>query len=100
MDRAYVMRRLRKYRLTEFQERVLMATYSIPRGQTRTYAQVARLAGYPNAYRAVGTALRKNPMAPIIPCHRVIKSDGTLGNYSSGGTKRKEVMLRRERALA
>ncbi len=95
-----IAKRLDMYNLTEFQKRVLLATYSIPKGQTRTYKQIARQAGYPNAYRAVGSVMRMNPLAPTVPCHRVIKSDGTLGNYSNGGTKRKRAMLVKEKAIA
>ena len=100
MDASKMERRLSAYGLTDFQRKVLLAVYSIPKGQTRTYKQIAAQAGYPKAYRAVGTVMRKNPMAPTIPCHRVVKSDGTLGNYSSGGTQRKRAMLTEEGALA
>jgi len=88
-----------KHNLTNFQRRVLFATLTIPKGQTRTYKQIASKIGRPNAYRAVGTALKRNPLPIIIPCHRVIKSDGTLGNYSSGGTKRKFALLKEEHAF-
>ena len=94
-----IAKRLDSYDLTPFQKRVLLAAYKIPKGQTRTYKEIARQAGRPNAYRAVGTALRKNPLAPLIPCHRVVKSDGTLGNYSAGGTGVKRKMLQGEGAI-
>ena len=89
---------LDKNGLTDFQKKVLLETLKIPRGQTRTYKQIASRIGHPKAYRAVGTALKRNPIPIIIPCHRVIKSDGTLGNYSGEGTKRKLALLREERA--
>lgn len=85
--------------LSPFAQAVLAATYAIPKGETRTYAQVAKLAGYPNAFRAAGTALSKNPYAPFVPCHRVIKSDGSMGNYSGkGGPAAKKRMLEKEKA--
>lgn len=86
--------------LTDFQIKVLLATMRIPKGEVVTYKELAKMIGYPKAYRAVGTALSLNPLAPQIPCHRVIKSDGSLGNYSApGGTKRKRQMLRAEGAI-
>jgi O-6-methylguanine DNA methyltransferase len=100
MDRAQVLKKLEGYGLTRFRKRVLMATFSIPRGETRTYKEVARMAGYPKAYRAVGSALRDNPMAPAVPCHRVVKSDGSLGNYSGrGGRAGKRMLLKTEGAV-
>lgn len=84
-------------RLTPFQQSVLASVYSIPRGQVRTYSQVARRSGYPNASRAVGSVMKMNPYAPFIPCHRVICSDGTLGNYSGkGGRAGKKKLLQKE----
>ncbi len=84
--------------LTPFQRAVLFACAKIPRGQTRTYSQLARAIGKPNAARAVGNALGKNPLAPAIPCHRVVKSDGNLGGYSGkGGARKKKRLLARER---
>ncbi len=97
-DRARKL--LEAYDLTPFQKEVLVATASIPKGETRTYKQIAAAAHRPNAYRAVGSVMRINPLAPIIPCHRVVKSDGSLGNYSAkGGTNKKERLLRSEGAL-
>ena len=68
-----------------FQQRVLREALAIPRGQTRTYRQVARTIGKPQAARAVGQALGHNPVPIIIPCHRVLGSDGSLHGYSGGG---------------
>ena len=79
--------------LTPFQRAVLKACARIPRGQTRTYSQIARAIGKPNASRAVGNALAKNPLAPLIPCHRVIRSNGALGGYSAKGGKEKKTRL-------
>lgn len=72
---------------------------SIPRGETRTYREIAEMIGRPRAYRAVGNALRKNPHPIIIPCHRVVRSDGSLGGYSNGGTRVKRKLLLEEGAL-
>ena len=94
-----LMRELDGYGLTEFQKKVLGIVLDIPEGQVRTYRQIAMMAGRPNAYRAVGTALRKNPLAPMIPCHRVIRSDGRIGNYSAGGGKRKKMQLLKKEGI-
>ena len=84
--------------LTPFQRSVLRACAKIPRGQTRTYSQLARAIGKPKAARAVGNALAKNPLAPKIPCHRVVRADGGLGGYSGrGGAKKKKQLLLCER---
>lgn len=84
--------------LTLFQQSVLLACAKIPKGQTRTYSELARQIGKPKAARAVANALAANPLAPQIPCHRVIRSDGKLGGYSGkGGVKTKKLLLKRER---
>jgi O-6-methylguanine DNA methyltransferase len=83
-------------RLTPFEQEVLRKTLEIPRGEVRPYAWVAREIGRPRAVRAVGTALGHNPVPVLIPCHRVVRSDGTLGEYSMGGTEVKREMLSRE----
>lgn len=85
--------------LTEFEWRVLNATMEIPIGETRTYKQIAERIGHPAAVRAVGSALRKNPYPILIPCHRVIKSDGTLGKYAGKDTGRKAELLAQEREI-
>jgi O-6-methylguanine DNA methyltransferase len=79
--------------LTPFQQRVLAKVRQIPRGEVRSYTWVAREIGFPRAVRAVGIALRKNPTPLLIPCHRVIRSAGSLGHYSAGGTALKERLL-------
>ncbi|GAA2961723.1 methylated-DNA--[protein]-cysteine S-methyltransferase [Actinokineospora diospyrosa] len=81
--------------LTDFERDVLTATRDIPTGQTRPYAWVARAIGRPKAVRAVGTALGNNPVPLLIPCHRVTRSDGTLGQYVFGADT-KERLLRSE----
>ena len=83
--------------LTPFQRAVLEATATIPAGHIRPYAWVARRAGSPGAVRATGTALGHNPVPFIVPCHRVVRSDWQLGEYSAaGGTATKERVLRWE----
>jgi AraC family transcriptional regulator, regulatory protein of adaptative response / methylated-DNA-[protein]-cysteine methyltransferase len=82
---------------TAFQQRVWRALRDIPRGTTTTYAELARRIGAPRAVRAVGTACGANPVAPIVPCHRVLRGDGALGGYR-WGLARKKALLARERA--
>ena len=87
--------------LTDFQRQVLTVTQQIPRGRIATYMEIARKIGNPKAVRAVGQALGRNPIPIVIPCHRVIASDGSLGGYSGGGglaTKAK--LLQLEGAMA
>lgn len=85
-------------KLTPFQQKVLLECARIPRGKTISYAELARRIGKPKAARAVGNALAKNPLAPLIPCHRVVKSGGGLGGYSArGGVGKKRRLLARER---
>jgi methylated-DNA-[protein]-cysteine S-methyltransferase len=82
---------------TPFQQRVWRALQQIPYGETWSYAELADAIGAPGAHRAVGTANGKNPVAIIVPCHRVIASDGTLGGYG-GGLDRKCFLLALEGA--
>ena len=82
---------------TEFQLKVWAYLKKIPRGKVKTYAQVAKAIGKPLAARAVANAIGKNPYAPKIPCHRVIRSDRSLGGYSGkGGLKTKRLLLKKE----
>ncbi len=69
--------------MTDFQSKIYKVVKRIPKGKTLTYRQVAELAGYPQAFRAVGNTLNKN-YDPGIPCHRVIRSDGSAGGYNRG----------------
>ena len=75
---------------------ILAATASIPRGEVRTYTWVAKMIGRPGAVRAAGSALRRNPIPLVIPCHRVVRTDGGLSGYR-WGIERKEKLLRREK---
>jgi methylated-DNA-[protein]-cysteine S-methyltransferase len=80
--------------LSPFTKKVLAACRKIPYGKTVSYSKLARTTGRPGASRAVGNALAKNPIPLIIPCHRVIRSDGSLGNFSApGGTDTKKKLI-------
>jgi methylated-DNA-[protein]-cysteine S-methyltransferase len=82
---------------TPFQRRVWDTLRTIPPGSTWSYAELARAVGQPSATRAVGAANGRNPIALVVPCHRVIASDGTLGGYG-GGLEMKRWLLRHERS--
>jgi methylated-DNA-[protein]-cysteine S-methyltransferase len=82
--------------LTTFEQAVLRKTAEIPIGQVRTYSWVASQIGYPRAVRAVGSALARNPVPVFIPCHRVVRSDGIIGNYGLGGPEAKRSILSAE----
>ena len=84
---------------TDFQIACWRALLAIPYGETRTYAEIARAVGKPNAFRAVGMANNRNPIAIVVPCHRVIASDGTLCGYG-GGLEVKRKLLQLEGALS
>ena len=82
---------------TKFQLKVWNYLKTIPKGQVRTYLDVAKAINKPKAARAVANAVGKNPNAPKVPCHRVIRSDGSLGGYSGpGGIKTKKKLLKKE----
>ncbi|MFC2154853.1 methylated-DNA--[protein]-cysteine S-methyltransferase [Candidatus Altiarchaeota archaeon] len=79
---------------TPFRQTIWRTTKKIPFGRTRSYGWIAKKAGNPKGARAVGQALHENPLPIIVPCHRVVKSDGTIGGFSSGtSTKKKLLML-------
>jgi len=84
---------------TAFQRRVWEALRAIPLGETRTYSEVARSIGQPTAIRAVARACATNPTSIVVPCHRVVRIDGTFGGYR-WGIERKESLLERERRAA
>ena len=77
---------------SDFQRRVLMAEYAIPRGWVSTYGRIAKHVGIAQGGRAVGNALAQNPFPIVIPCHRAIRSNGTLGGYQ-GGLEMKRALL-------
>ena len=84
---------------TEFQKRCWKALVRIPYGKTKTYADIAKEVGRPRASRAVGQANHHNPLAIVVPCHRVLQSDGSLGGYG-GGLDKKIALLKLEGARA
>ena len=85
------------FRGTKFQKKVWNYLKTIRKGTVKTYKQVAIAINSPNSARAVANAIGRNPFAPKIPCHRVIRSDGSLGGYSGkGGLKTKKLLLKRE----
>jgi len=77
---------------SEFETKVYREVLSIPLGELRTYKQIAKNVAYPKAYRAVGQVLKKNPHPFIIPCHRVVKSNGDIGGYIYGRKIKKELI--------
>jgi O-6-methylguanine DNA methyltransferase len=79
--------------LPDFERQVLEKTLEIPRGEVRPYAWVAAELGRPLAVRAVGNALARNPVPFVVPCHRVVRSDGTIGRYGAGGPQAKRQLL-------
>ncbi|MDR2666398.1 MAG: MGMT family protein [Endomicrobium sp.] len=91
-----ILEKMKNYPI--FYVKVWKASFGIPAGETLTYLQIARKIGAPKAARAVGMALSQNPFAPVIPCHRVIKSNGKIGGYSGiGGVRKKMEMLKYEK---
>ena len=78
--------------LTEFERAVLLKALEIPRGEVRPYAWIAREIGRPAAVRAVGSALGNNPVPLLIPCHRVVRSDGRIGNYGLGSDTKRAIL--------
>lgn len=93
MRSAKIIRMIEHQHLTKFQKSVLRYLLTIPKGETRSYKDVAIAIKHPKAYRAVGNAIRKNPFPLIVACHRVIKSNGEIGKYSYGGTYAKSICL-------
>ena len=78
--------------ITPFQRRVYAVVKRIPRGQTRSYRWVAERLGDPNLARAVGQALNRNPWPETVPCHRVIRADGSLGGYAWGVSRKRRLL--------
>jgi len=83
--------------MSQFRDKVFEITKTIKEGETLTYGEVARRAGKPRAARAVGAVLKTN-YDPAIPCHRVIKADGTLGGYNRGAENKKKILIK-EKAI-
>ncbi len=85
---------------TEFERQVLVATFHIPRGKVSTYKRIAERVGRPKAYRAVANALHKNPLHPLVPCHRVVRSDGRFGGQAEAAESRRELVNREGVAIS
>ena len=77
---------------TDFEIEVLVTTFGIPKGKVSTYKRIAEKIGKPHAYRAVGNALHKNPLAPVVPCHRVIRSDGRIAGEKGSIEARRSLL--------
>ena len=86
----------RKLKGTEFQIKVWKEISKIPQGKTKSYKEIAIAIGRPKSSRAVANACGKNPYPVVIPCHRVIRSNGEIGGYSTGGSKVKRILLSKE----
>lgn len=85
---------------TKFQKDVWGALLSIPRGETRSYLEIAHAIGRPKAVRAVGTAIGHNPISLLIPCHRVLYSNGAIGNYRWGSPLKKKLLDYEKRPIS
>ena len=84
---------------TDFQKKVWLELQRIPFGQTRSYHEIAKSIGHAKAYRAVGTAVSKNPYLILIPCHRVLKNDGSIGGFA-WGAEIKKILLDHEKTFS
>ncbi len=93
--RSFNLSLLNWSKLTDFSAKVLKQAYRIPRGKVSTYSGLAKKTGSPRAARATGTALANNPFPIVIPCHRVIRADGSTGKFG-GGSDMKKQLLRKE----
>lgn len=95
-----MMKKIEDSEATDFQKSVWRALCTIPKGSVVTYTELAAMVGRPSAARAVANACGKNPFAPDVPCHRVVRSDGGLGGYSgAGGIATKQKLLQQEGLL-
>lgn len=92
IDTIRVEEMLDRARVYGFDRRVLIEASKIPKGSTISYKELARLAGRPRAWRAVGSALNRNPYPILIPCHRVVRSDGRPGGYKLGAAKKRMLL--------
>lgn len=90
--RAILLNISKNSKLTDFEKLVYKAAFDIPRGQTRSYKWIAQRIKHPMAFRAVGNALNKNPYPIIVPCHRVVKSDGSLGGFARGADAKRRIL--------
>jgi O-6-methylguanine DNA methyltransferase len=81
-------------RKTQFEKDVLVTTFRIPKGKISTYKRIAEKIGKPKSYRAVGNALHKNPLSPVVPCHRVVSSDGSFSGPKKGAEGRRDMVAK------
>lgn len=95
----YFSGRLKEFHLTivfvsgtDFEQKVWLSLKDVPYGETRTYKWLAERIGNPKAVRAVGQALSRNPLPIVLPCHRIVESDGSIGGYSSGVDKKRRLL--------
>ncbi len=79
---------------TQFERDVLVATFRIPKGKVSTYKRIAERIGKPKSYRAVANALHKNPLSPVVPCHRVVNSEGSFGGPREGAEWRRNMVIK------
>lgn len=79
---------------TKFERDVLVETFRIPKGKVSTYKRIAEKIGKPKSYRAVANALHKNPLSPVVPCHRVVNSDGSFGGPKEGAEWRRNMVIK------
>jgi len=79
---------------TQFEKDVLVATFKIPQGKVSTYKRIAEKINKPKSYRAVANALHKNPLSPVVPCHRVVNSDGSFGGPEKGAEWRRNMVIK------
>ena len=79
-------------KITIFEQKVYDACRSIPKGRVSTYQEIAKAIKRPFSFRAVGNALHQNPFAPVVPCHRVVRSNGDLGGFAQGNTKKMQLL--------
>jgi methylated-DNA-[protein]-cysteine S-methyltransferase len=98
-ERVSFCMRLNLNSLSPFTQRVLAATRSIPYGCTKNYAWVAKKLALPGGSRSIGQALKRNPLPVIIPCHRVIKSNGEIGGFSKGVVVKKKLLDMEKKCL-
>jgi methylated-DNA-[protein]-cysteine S-methyltransferase len=77
---------------SEFERAVYVTTFRIPRGKVCTYKRIAEMIGRPKAYRAVANTLHKNPLHPVVPCHRVVRSDGAFGGEKRAAERRRKLV--------
>eukprot|EP00598_Pedospumella_elongata_P014648 CAMPEP_0184986746 /NCGR_PEP_ID=MMETSP1098-20130426/17570_1 /TAXON_ID=89044 /ORGANISM="Spumella elongata, Strain CCAP 955/1" /LENGTH=147 /DNA_ID=CAMNT_0027511103 /DNA_START=93 /DNA_END=536 /DNA_ORIENTATION=+ len=86
-------------RVTAFDRKVYEACSRVPKGKVTTYKEIAKEVGSPHAHRAVGSSLRRNPYAPVVPCHRVVSASGVLAGFHGSTDPRGEMLLKKRRML-